>query len=38
MLIFSRCDGKYPDFCAMIAELDEDLLARYGAQDRKSVV
>jgi GNAT superfamily N-acetyltransferase len=32
MLIFSRCDGKDPAFRALVAGLDEDLLARYGAQ------
>lgn len=32
MLSIDRCEGSHPDFCALIAALDEELGARYGAQ------
>ena len=32
MLTLTRTNGSDPAFCAMIAELDEELKERYGAQ------
>lgn len=32
MLTYNRCNGEDAAFRALVAELDEDLVARYGAQ------